>query len=350
MSRLATLTQTAPRLMSKLGNSRRFSYALAIAAIMSGMATAMTLTAPESDSFNVLTVVTLLYIDGILLLLLCFVVGRRLYNLWRERQRGAAGSGLQGRLVTIFSFVAVTPAILVAIFSALFLNHGLEVWFSDRVNTALKQSLVVAQSYLSEHRKNISADALAIANELNFQAPQLMGNPGAFQRILTPHAINRSLSEAVVLDGEGRVIGRSRYSYVETLEPIPPQTYVDADSGKIIVLNSADADRVRAFVKLNRFFDSYLLVERYVDSRVSGHLESINKAVSEYRQMEKKRGGFQITFVAIFGVVAILLLLAAAWVGLTVARQLAAPISRLIGAAEDVSQGDLTRRDRKSVV
>ena len=344
MNSLSKFTEAIPVLAARLGNSRHLSYALAAAAVISGIATVATLTAPESDTFNVLTVVSLLYIDGILMLLLCIVVGRRLYLLWRERKRRATGSGLQGRLVTVFSFVAVTPAILVAVFSALFLNHGLEVWFSERVNSALKQSIIVSKSYLNEHRKSIISDALAIANDLNANAPLLIGNTFALNQILTSQSISRSLSEAIAIDGSGKVLGRSRFSLAEDLEAIPPAAFASASDGKISVLDSADAERVRALLKLNRFIDTYLVVERFVDSRVIGHIESINKAVSQYHEMEKKRGGFQITFVVIFGVVALLLLLAAAWIGLIVAGQLASPIVRLISAAEDVSKGDLSIR------
>lgn len=346
MKSLTGMIEFVPKLASRLGSSRWLSYALAGAAVLSGIATVATLTAPESDQFDVLTVVTLLYIDGILLLLLCIVVGRRLYMLWQERRNRAAGAGLQGRLVTLFSFVAVTPAILVAVFSALFLNHGLEVWFSDRVNSALNQSLVVAKSYLDEHRKTISSDILSIANDLNFNAQRAIGNSFAFNEMLTAHSISRSLSEVIAIDGSGNVLARSRYSITENLDSLPPSAFITADTGKIAVLGSEDSERVRALIKLNRFIDTYLVVERYIDTRVSGHIETINQAVSEYQEMKKKRGGFQVTFVVIFAVVALLLLLAAAWIGLSVARQLANPISRLIGAAEDVTKGDLSARVR----
>ena len=344
MNSQRALSELVPRIAAKMGSSRRLSYALAAAAVLAGIATVATLVGPDSDSFDVTTVISLLYIDGILLLLLSTVVGRRLYLLWQARRQRAAGAGLQGRLVTLFSFVAVTPAILVAVFSALFLNHGLEVWFSDRVNSALNQSLIVAKSYLDEHRKTISSDALTIANDLNNNAPRLIESRFALNQMLTSYSVNRNLSEAIAIDSAGKVLGRSRYSFTENIESIRPSAFVAADSGQISVLDSADSERVRALIKLNRFIDTYLVVERYVDTRVSGHIESINRAVGQYKEMKDKRGGFQVTFVVIFAVVALLLLLAAAWIGLTVARQLAVPISRLIGAAEDVSKGDLSVR------
>ena len=92
------------------------------------------------------------------------------------------------------------------------------------------------------------------------------------------------------------------------------------------------------------FIDAFLLVERSVDPQVISHINRIEDAHKRYMAMEKERGGIQVSFVMIFVVVAVLLLLAAMWIGLTVATQLAKPISSLISAAESVSQGDLSVR------
>jgi two-component system nitrogen regulation sensor histidine kinase NtrY len=74
------------------------------------------------------------------------------------------------------------------------------------------------------------------------------------------------------------------------------------------------------------------------------YLDRTREVVDEYRSLEVRRSGIQVTFAAIFGVVALLLLLAAVWVGLSFANGLAAPISRLISAADRVRAGDLTAR------
>ena len=79
----------------------------------------------------------------------------------------------------LFSGVAVTPAIIVVIFSVFFLSTGLENWFSERVKNALDNSLAVAQAYLQEHKENIRADALAMAADLNRESANLdFNSPG----------------------------------------------------------------------------------------------------------------------------------------------------------------------------
>jgi two-component system nitrogen regulation sensor histidine kinase NtrY len=125
---------------------------------------------------------------------------------------------------------------------------------------------------------------------------------------------------------------------------VPDSALRKADQGKIVILTNDTDDRVRAVVKLNRFVDAYLLVGRFVDSRVLEHIDLTQSAVRQYQRMERSSRDFQVTFVMIFAVVAVLLLLAAVWLGLTLANRLARPLSTLISAADRVGKGDLRVR------
>ncbi len=328
----------------RVGLGRKMAYTLAAAAVASGLATVATMTGSSPLGPDPKTVLLLLYLDAVLLLLLAVVVARRLVNVWAERRQGLAGSRLHVRLVFLFSVVAVTPAILVAVFSALFLNFGIQAWFNERVRTAVEESQAVARAYLHEHQQNIRADALAMANDLNRDATSLMRNRARFNQILSAQAGLRSLPEAMVLDGDGRTLARSRFSLSMELERLFARDLKTAATGEVVVLTGGQEDRVRALVKLNGFADAYLLVGRFIESRVLEHIERTDKAVTQYKSLEKRRKGIQITFVMIFVVVALLLLLAAVWVGLNLATQLARPISNLITVAERVGKGDLTAR------
>ena len=323
---------------------RKLAYGLAGAAVVSGIATVATMTGGTAAATDLQTILNLIYVDGFLLLLLGVVVARRLVTVWQERRRGQAGAGLHVRMVMLFSLVAVTPVILVAVFSALFIHYGLQVWFSERISTAVNQSLSVANSYLQEHRKNIYTDAFAMAGELNFIAPMLTNDPVRFGQVLSHHASVRSLSKVLVVNRRGQVLARSQLSLSMIPGDVPEDAFERANRGEIMVLGGRAEERMRAIVKLKSFVEAFLLVERFVDPKVIAHIKQIGEAVSRYQALEKERGGIQITFVMIFVVVALLLLLAAIWTGLTVSTQLARPIISLISAAEKVSAGDLTVR------
>ncbi len=324
--------------------TRSLAVLLTVAAVASGVATMVALTSSPADRVDPRTVILLIYLDVVFVLALVAVIARRLVGLWIERKRGLAGSGLHARVVLLFGLVTATPAILVVIFAALFLNFGVQVWFSDRVSTAIEASRAVAISYLEEHRKAIRADILAMAADLNRESPRLMRNEQLFNWFLTQQADVRSLPEAVVLDSSGNIIARTPFSLSLQMDDIPRSRFDQTVNGQVVILTTPNEDRVRAIVQLDRFVDAYLVVGRLVDPEVIAHIERTEGAVAQFKKVEEQRESFQITFVMIFVVVAILLLLAAIWIGLTFADQLTRPISNLIGAAERVRKGDLSVR------
>jgi two-component system nitrogen regulation sensor histidine kinase NtrY len=324
--------------------ARKLAIGLTVAALVSGIATYIAFTGSSPLGPNPQLVFILLNLDLVLLLLLGAVVARRIVNLWVERRRGQAGSRLHIRLVVLFSIVAVTPAILVAVFSALFFNFGIQAWFSERVRVALHESLAVTDAYLEEHTQTIRADVLAMANDINRDAPLLTRSTLIFQRMVEEQAAARSMAEAIVFDGTGRVLASAGLSLALQLEPVPDFAMDKARNGEVAIITSQDETRVRALVRLDRFFDTFLYVGRFIEPGVIAHVKRTQAAVAEYERLEGQRSGVQISFFLLFAVVALLLLLAAVWVGLLFANKLIGPIGGLISAAERVGAGDLSAR------
>ncbi|MGQ9366102.1 ATP-binding protein [Azospirillum sp. A39] len=342
----STLWRQFLRWAGRVGLAKRLAFTLSLAAIAAGVATYAALTdAPPFGESDPATVTLLLTLDLVLLLLLGALIARRVVQLWIGRRRGQAGSQLHVRLVAMFSVLAVAPAIIMAAFAAVFFYLGIQGWFSEKVRTAIHESLEVATAYLHEHQQNVRADALAMANDLNQDAARLASDPERFEQVVATQAMLRALSEAVVFNGtNGRILARSGFTFTLQFDPIPDSALEDARSGEVAVMTNESDDRVRALVRLDRFVDTYLYVGRLVEPRVLAHMEAAQGAAARYAALEGERGSLQITFTMIFVVVALLLLLAAVWAGLHFATRMARPISALIGAAERVRAGDLTVR------
>jgi two-component system nitrogen regulation sensor histidine kinase NtrY len=186
-----------------------------------------------------------------------------------------------------------------------------------------------------------------MANDINHGGIGLLRSPAYLGQMVATQAAIRGLSEAVVFDAGGQVLARAglAFSMEMSIESIPEWAYDRAKVGSVAVLTTPGDDRVRALVKLeSSLADTYLYVGRFVDPKVIDHMAKTNQAVEEYKRLEGTRSGLEVTFSAIFAVVALLLLLAAIWVGLSLATQLATPIIRLIDAAERVRGGDLSAR------
>ncbi|HZD25356.1 MAG TPA: PAS domain-containing sensor histidine kinase, partial [Alphaproteobacteria bacterium] len=328
----------------RVGLSGKLALGLAVAASASSLATyaAWSGTAPLTPDPGL--ILSLLILDLALLLALGAVVARQLVRLWVERRSGSAGSRLHTRMVAMFSLVSVTPAILVAVFSALFFYFGVQSWFSERVRTAVEESLAVARSYVDEHRNTIRADILAMARDVNHAAPQLLRSSEGFNRFLSAQTAIRGLSEATVFDSSGRILARTTLSLAAAFDDVPLGAIDRATSGDVVIFGGPDDDQVRALVRLDRPIGGYLYVGRFVDPTVLNHVERTREVVSEYKALEGARSDIQLTSALIYIVVALLLLVVAVWLGLVFASRLVRPIRQLVETAEQVRLGDLSAR------
>ncbi len=338
------LMRRVRRRAGRFGLRHTLAFGLSTAALASGVATYLALTGVPPFGLHPNTVLTLLNLDLVLLLALGALIAKRLLQVWAERRRGLAGSRLQIRLVVLFSLIAVTPTIIVAVFSYLFFSYGVESWFSDRVHTAITESLAVAEAYLHEHQQAIRADTLAMANDLNRDAPELTLDQARLEQVVAAQAALRGLTEAMVFDRAGHVLARSSLSFTLGFEPMPDGAMRVADEGDVAIVTSDNDNRVRALVRLDQFGQVYLYVSRFIEPRVLNHMEETQRAAAQYAKMESRRSGFQVTFALIFLMVAMLFLVAAVAIGIHFATQLAVPISRLATAAEQVRGGDLAAR------
>lgn len=279
------------------------------------------------------------------LLMLGAVLGARLTRVWVERRRGSAGSRLHVRLVFLFSGVAVFPTILVACFAVAFFHFGIQSWFNDPVRTSLEGSLQVARGYLDEHRDNIRAVALEMANDLARAGRFMSADPTVFAEVLDTQTTLRGLTEAVIYEpSTGQVLAAAGMFVGMGVEAPPASATQQALNGDVVILNAGDGTRVRAVVRLESVPPLMLMIGRPIDPSILGYMKRTEQAVSEYHRMDENRSWLQIAFAWIFAIVALLVLLAAGLIGLVIANQIARPVGMLISATERVRSGDLKVR------
>ncbi|MCC6719502.1 MAG: PAS domain-containing sensor histidine kinase [Acetobacteraceae bacterium] len=282
----------------------------------------------------------------VVVLLLAAALAVRLTRVWMERRRAAAGARLHVRLVLLFSVVAVTPAIVVAVFATLFFNFGIQAWFADPVRTALQQSLSVARAYADEHRSNIRADALGMAADLVRGGLRLMStDPNGFLNFLATQTGLRGLTDSMIYEPVTGQVVASAGGLSGLGADIPPAWATElARSGEVAVLGSDDQTKVRGVVMLETTPTLMLVIGRLVDPTILDHIVKTESAVALYERLDHNRTGLQVTFAVVFALVALGVLAAAVLIGLVLANQIARPVGGLISAAERVRAGDLTVR------
>jgi two-component system, NtrC family, nitrogen regulation sensor histidine kinase NtrY len=285
--------------------------------------------------------------DLVYILVILMLVAQRIVRLLASRRARSAGSQLHLRLTGVFALLALIPTVLVAIFSVLTINVGVEGWFSDRVRNVVATSLSAAQAYEDEHRRDLSRDGLGLAAYLDTQRQSVFFmSDGEIRQILAQvqPQIERGLTEAFVLDGAGTIRARGQRSYEFDYEPPSPADFATATAEGIAIIEDYPNNEFRALIPLTAFVDRYLYVTRQVDGDILALLDDTQETVVLYQQLERERGRLLFEFGLLYLGFAVILILAAVWLGLWFAERLSRPVGRLLSASERVGGGDLDVR------
>ncbi|KAB2955820.1 MAG: HAMP domain-containing protein, partial [Thermoanaerobaculia bacterium] len=87
-----------------------------------------------------------------------------------------------------------------------------------------------------------------------------------------------------------------------------------------------------------------VVVGTLLDPATAARSEKLIQAYQTYRQLEVQKGEFQVSYLLMFVLVTLLILLASSWTGLFLARRLMSPIQAFSEAMHRVSSGDLDQR------
>src|SRR6056300_178761 len=322
----------------------RLAYLVILFTLAMGAITAYVLASVDYVSGDTDFLVPLLGIDVLALAVLALLVGRQFWRLWVERRRRLAGHQLHWRLAILFGGLTTLPAIIVTLFALFVVDYSLRGWFADRISTAVNESVRVAESYFDEHARSISGEVLTMANDINREAYRLVGKGNLMGRYLSDQAALRNLSDAIIFDGTGQVLAKSQFAFAITFTNLESSWVEKARKGEVVVLRADETNKLRAVVKLNSYVDAYLLVGRFIDSKVLLAMDQTRLAASDYQQLGFQQLDLQISFAVLFGIILLLILIASLWIGLNLATAIVGPLGSVIHVAEQVRAGNLSQR------
>jgi two-component system nitrogen regulation sensor histidine kinase NtrY len=308
-------------------------------ALLSALATFLVLAGLTPVAPTHYVVVGLLGVNAVAVLLLLGIIVRELWPLVQARRRGRAGARLHVRIVGLFSVMAATPAILVAIVGSVTLDHGLDLVLSTR--DSVTSTKTVAEIYGLEHVQALRGETLAMAISLSQAKPLFDQDRDRFRQLFAAQASLRGLPVAMLLDGDRTVLVKAEFNPQFDL-PLPPAAVLaNVTDTEPRIDPVPNTNYIVAIIKMRGYDNAYLYVAHPLDPRVIAIGSKATAIVDVFRELENRRVGLQLAFAMMFTVIALTVLLSAVWIGLNFANLLVAPIRRLIGAANIVSTGNL---------
>jgi len=327
---------------SKGGPLRRWLAPFAVGlALLSAFLTFVVLTGLTPIEPTRLVVVSFILINAATILLLVGIIVREVWLVMQARRRGRAAARLHIQIVSLFSVIAVLPAVLVAVIANVTINRGFDRLFSGPTREVIQNSLIVARAYMQEHAQLIRGDILGMANDIAHARPLYDQDRQSFRELLTSGAATRNLPGTMLIDKDRNILVTAQTG-IQLAFTTPPAEFlnnVNETEPQIAVF--PEANYVAAVIRLRAFNDTFLYVARLLDPRVVAQLKQTEASVAEYAELESRRLGLQVNYALIFAVIALTILTASILIGLNFANWLVAPIRRLMSAANLVSTGDL---------
>src|SRR5450432_1525797 len=151
-------------------------------------------------------VVSFLLINTATIVLLVGIIIRELWQVVQARRRGRAAARLHVQIVSLFSVIAVLPAVVVAIVANVTIDRGFDRLFSGPTREVIENSLIVANAYLHEHAQLIRGDILGMANDISHARPLYDQDRGTFRELLTASAASRNLPGAMLIDKDRNIL------------------------------------------------------------------------------------------------------------------------------------------------
>lgn len=296
--------------------------------------------------------VAIIDINILLLVLLIFLVGRRVLKLVFERRRGILGSYLRAQVVGAFVAVALFPAVILFLLGMSFVSTSVENWFNIQVERSLQGSLEVARAYYQSRAEDALGFGREVGERLVSRGLLRRGRRRPLKSFLKQRRTEYQLDLVEVI-ARGRVLARSRrrglpgHIGVSPSDPLVRRALAGQEGTEVDPVG--EADMIRAAVPVipspaTGKVAAVVVVDYFVPRSLVKRREAIDRAFGEYLRLKIQRRPIRTSYLITLGLGSLLVMLAAIWIGLQLARRITGPIQRLAEGTRAVAHGDLDHR------
>jgi nitrogen fixation/metabolism regulation signal transduction histidine kinase len=281
-------------------------------------------------------------------------------------RRGKFGSRLLLKLAGIFALVGVVPGMLLYAVSYQFVTRSIEVWFDERVQTALDAGLTLGRETLDSLVSDLDDKTRLAAERLG----ETRGLPAP----LTLERLREQLAaqDVAIVGGSGQVLVTAGGSAGAIAPERPPpamlrQARIARSTSQLDGLDdepdaagagsttsslgaAASRARVRALALLPSSDialggeDRFLLVVQPVPAQLAANALAVQAAYREYQQRALARDGLRKMYVGTLTLALLLAVFAAVLLAALLGQQLARPLLLLAQGVRQVAGGDLSAK------
>jgi two-component system, NtrC family, nitrogen regulation sensor histidine kinase NtrY len=294
--------------------------------------------------------------DLTMLFALVFVLARNVVKLVVERRRGLPFSHFRAKLVLALLGLTIVPSVLVLIVGGELIRSATQKWVAQPVDDVLSSANQIAGDYYREHEVVVAQHAQNLARTISASAVQ-NGDADAVRV-----AIEREMRQGRVGLVEVYALGRSGQPVplVAAQSPALPRGHLPASADLLASRVAAGTEStaheplegggelVRAGARLldpaTRRVVGVVVASDHLTGDLATHFRRITEAYEDYNRLKVLMRPLQGTYLTLFLMMTLMILVSATWMGLYLAKRITRPVQMLAAGAREIGAGHLDHR------
>ena len=295
-----------------------------------------------------------------MLLALLFVLARNVIKLVVEQRKAIPFARFRTRLVMALLGMTLIPAVLVLLVGSELIRNNIDRFFNAPMATMLSSARDIASDYYRERQRVIASVSQRLARRLG--AVDLAAEGETAREIVAPDVAQERLDlvEIYRVGPKGQV---ELPPFLEVAAPVVPRNYsrarVEQLARQVAQSGRADdlveqldvpdgGDLVRTATPIRSAnggpVRGVLIASEYLTGEFAARARSLTAAYEDYRQLEVQKPALSSVYLAFFLMLTLMILVAATWLGLYLAKRITRPVQMLATAADEIGAGHLDHR------
>ena len=301
----------------------------------------------------------LLAVSVALLLTLGLVLTRNLLKLWEGHRQAVPFAKYRAKLVGALLAMSIIPAVLVLISGSEIISNSATRWFSQPVDEVLSGAKTIASQFHREQQESVTLRAQQLARSISLPA-LTAGDEAALRNPLSNElaTMGAGLIELYRKPAAAPATGLVFVTAVELSMPPRESARASADrlaaqavetrsektSQEVIQGGGALVRTATPIVNTDGQIVGAVVVSSPIDGQIDHELRRATSAYESYKGLFLRQEPILASYLTIFLTVTLLILIAATWLGLYLAKRITRPVQQLAEGARAIGAGHLDVR------
>ncbi|MBZ5562766.1 MAG: HAMP domain-containing protein [Acidobacteriia bacterium] len=279
------------------------------------------------------------------------ILARILLKVYVERRQQQLGARFKTKMVVAFLVLSLVPVCFLFIFAYGLINRSIDKWFGIPFDIVRQDASEIFRQVELQAEQHTLHDTFHLASDERLEREIARRDFAALAQVLAQHAQMLNLQSAAFLDAHGHVlagVGEASADEAQFLKLFP-----GLRAGRLPAEGAAARWRSG---NTDLFLAAYpvfgprgerlgaVVSARHLPTNVKQMADEIQREAHKYDELSHERKAVKRNYLSMLWLLTLIILFAATWFALFLAKQVTVPIQALVEATHEISGGNLSHR------